>query len=243
MKRFVFLFSLVASTGCLSSCSGVMVSECSAYIGVGALAGTAIAVLGTNEVLGDSISTAGRVAVGAGGALAGGTVGYALCARAYRQRQDLDARFEEVEADLAVAEPEPSEGAALDAPPVVQEPPAVLQDQIVHLQLNIRFDPGSNRIESRARSYLDALAASLLEGAPSDVIFVGHTDDRGDEETNRTLSERRAQVVADYVAGRGVPAYRVHAEGKGEAEPVASNQTEEGRARNRRVEVFIVQRS
>ena len=237
MKLIVLVVPLLASALLLSSCNRVLVRECSAYIGIGALAGTAVAVLGTNEILGDSVSTGGKVAVGAGGAVLGGTLGYALCARAYRQRQILEDLLDKVEEDLPIEPDGPG------PPPIVPDGPEVLEDQIVHLRLNIRFHSGSNRIETRSRAFLDALATSLSEGSPSDVLFIGYTDDRGSAAENLALSERRAMALANYIALQGVSAGRIRAEGKGEAEPIDTNATAEGRRNNRRVEVFIIQRS
>jgi OOP family OmpA-OmpF porin len=76
------------------------------------------------------------------------------------------------------------------------------------------------------------------------MIVVGHTDSRGSEAYNQKLSEKRAQAVADYLkANTYVTATQIEAAGKGESEPVASNMYEDGRAQNRRVEIFLRGRS
>ncbi len=75
---------------------------------------------------------------------------------------------------------------------------------------------------------------------PSRVRLIGHTDSQGDDEANRRLSQRRAQAVRDWlVRNRGLPAARTLVEGRGEDQPIASNDTPEGRRANRRVEVIL----
>jgi outer membrane protein OmpA-like peptidoglycan-associated protein len=79
-----------------------------------------------------------------------------------------------------------------------------------------------------------------LQGADvSSIKVVGHTDNVGTDAYNQTLSERRANSVADYLLSQGVAPNKVSSEGKGESEPVAENDTEEGRAKNRRVDLHI----
>jgi outer membrane protein OmpA-like peptidoglycan-associated protein len=70
----------------------------------------------------------------------------------------------------------------------------------------------------------------------------GHTDSVGSEAYNQGLSERRADAVRDYLMSKGVKASRLTARGYGESRPVASNDTEEGRAENRRVELVVIER-
>ena len=71
------------------------------------------------------------------------------------------------------------------------------------------------------------------------IIAEGHTDSRGTEEYNQALSLRRANAVRDYLVAGGVAANRITVEGYGESKPVASNNTDDGRAQNRRVELRI----
>jgi len=87
---------------------------------------------------------------------------------------------------------------------------------------------------------LDTFAAYLNEEASAKVAITGHTDSTGPAAYNQTLSEKRAQDVADYLAGKGISADRMMVSGKGESMPVADNGTKSGRADNRRVEVEIV---
>ena len=69
---------------------------------------------------------------------------------------------------------------------------------------------------------------------------MGHTDSIGTEAYNLKLSERRAQAVKAYLVSKGIDASRIYSEGKGEAQPIASNKTAEGRAKNRRVDIEVV---
>lgn len=101
------------------------------------------------------------------------------------------------------------------------------------------FDFDSDVIKGEARRNLDQLAASLDKYPNTDLLIVGHTDNVGSEGYNLDLSRRRAEAGAQYLISRDVNASRIHTLGKGESEPVASNATEAGRQKNRRVEVAI----
>ena len=94
-------------------------------------------------------------------------------------------------------------------------------------------------IRGSARSNLDALAQSLDKYDGSNLMIVGHTDDVGSETYNLDLSERRADAATRYLVVQGVSRERIGTLGVGESEPVASNASEQGQARNRRVEVAI----
>jgi outer membrane protein OmpA-like peptidoglycan-associated protein len=100
------------------------------------------------------------------------------------------------------------------------------------------FDFDSDVISSGAASNLNTLATSLSEWDDSNLMIVGHTDAVGSAEYNQGLSDRRAASAARYLAGRGVTRYIATA-GLGEREPLASNETETGRQRNRRIEIAI----
>jgi outer membrane protein OmpA-like peptidoglycan-associated protein len=83
------------------------------------------------------------------------------------------------------------------------------------------------------------LAASLHKYPGSDLLIVGHTDQVGSSTYNQSLSDRRAAAAANYLVTQGVRRTRIATRGMGESEPLVSNDTELGRARNRRVEVAI----
>ncbi len=98
------------------------------------------------------------------------------------------------------------------------------------------FDPGSARLNPSARRKLMALAAAYRD-SPRRLLVIGHTDATGPERANLKLSERRARAVALLLAGQGIPTGRIFYQGAGESQPVASNDTPAGRAKNRRVEI------
>lgn len=101
------------------------------------------------------------------------------------------------------------------------------------------FDYDSDVLRAAAQENLATLAASLDKYPNTDIIIVGHTDDRGSDGYNMTLSERRARAAENYLVSRGVARSRLRAAGRGESEPVAANDTDAGRQQNRRVEVAI----
>jgi OmpA-OmpF porin, OOP family len=103
--------------------------------------------------------------------------------------------------------------------------------------LYINFDTGKATISPESHHLLDEVAAAL-KGAPALQLEVaGHTDNVGTAETNQQLSEERARAVAAALTARGVAASRLSARGHGQSSPLADNRTEEGRAKNRRVEL------
>ncbi|HJV60782.1 MAG TPA: OmpA family protein [Albitalea sp.] len=109
----------------------------------------------------------------------------------------------------------------------------------VNIPSDISFDTGSAAIKPQMRSVLDPFAESLKGDPNAHVNIVGHTDATGPDSVNNPLSVARAQSVRDYLADRGVPASRIDVAGRGEREPIADNSTEAGRAKNRRVEIYL----
>jgi OOP family OmpA-OmpF porin len=103
--------------------------------------------------------------------------------------------------------------------------------------VNFAFD--SDEIDPVSAVVLDVVSETLNSRRDVRVVVEGHTDSRGDEAYNRTLSQRRAESVQRYLIGKGVLASRMQARGFGESQPTASNDTDEGRALNRRVELNI----
>lgn len=101
------------------------------------------------------------------------------------------------------------------------------------------YDFDSDVVRPEAQANLRTLAASLDKYPGSDLLIVGHTDQVGSASYNQALSERRASAAANYLVSQGVRRSRVATRGMGETDPLASNDTEAGRARNRRVEVAI----
>jgi outer membrane protein OmpA-like peptidoglycan-associated protein len=113
-------------------------------------------------------------------------------------------------------------------------------DQLkLNIPNDVSFDTGSAAIKPTMRSVLDPFANSLRDDANARITIVGHTDSTGSDAVNNPLSLERAQSVRDYLASRGVTPARVETAGRGEREPLADNGTDAGRARNRRVEIFL----
>lgn len=109
----------------------------------------------------------------------------------------------------------------------------------VTFESGILFPYNSDQLVPAGRSNLQALARSLQQYPGSEVLIVGHTDSTGSDEYNMGLSLRRAESAASYLSAQGVARSRIRTSGRGETEPIASNESESGRQQNRRVEVAI----
>lgn len=217
---------------------------------IGALAG---AIIG-NQI---DKSTKGRLLGATAGALAGGLIGNDLD----RRQCELARIAKKYDLQVEIASLGP-EGATMEtAPfPAKDEKP----QQAAGLSVSIRdaegagghFELGSDQLTARAREYFSAIAeqykpqanaakfadqkqrAEYLDQAQKRRIFlVGHTDDTGSPKANADLSERRAKAVARHLVEQGVTEQNVYYQGAGETHPVADNATDEGRAKNRRVEI------
>lgn len=134
-----------------------------------------------------------------------------------------------------------------------QEKAAALEQQLNELQAqqtergmvltlgDVLFDTDKAQLKPGAMRSLDKLADFMKENPEQQILIEGHTDSRGSDQYNLTLSERRAEAVQEALMERGVPETRVSAEGMGEAYPVANNDTRAGRQQNRRVELVFPQ--
>lgn len=109
----------------------------------------------------------------------------------------------------------------------------------VEFNEKILFGFDKSDLSSAAASNLDKLASVLKEYPDTDIEIQGHTDSKGTDDYNMKLSERRASAVATYLRGKGIPSSRITTKGFGETAPIASNDTEDGRAQNRRVNFLI----
>ena len=103
------------------------------------------------------------------------------------------------------------------------------------------FESGSDIIVSSSFQSLDDLAKVLRNNLSFNLYIEGHTDNVGDDDANLDLSKRRAISVKNYLISKGVAAARLSTDGFGEGKPVVTNETPEGRTRNRRVEMHILQ--
>jgi outer membrane protein OmpA-like peptidoglycan-associated protein len=101
------------------------------------------------------------------------------------------------------------------------------------------YDFDSDVVKPTAAQNLRTLAASLSKYPDTDILIVGHTDATGPDEYNMGLSVRRATAAQNFLLGEGVAPTRLRSTGRGETEPIATNDTEAGQAQNRRVEVAI----
>jgi outer membrane protein OmpA-like peptidoglycan-associated protein len=156
----------------------------------------------------------------AAGAIIGAAVGGA--AGAYIGNY-MDKQAEEMQRDL--------EGARIER---------VGEGIMITFDSGILFDFDKSSLKAEARTNLDKLAVILNKYADTDLLVDGHTDSKGSDNYNLTLSQERAQAVANYLANLQVASTRMTLHGYGESRPIATNDTEEGRALNRRVEVGIM---
>jgi outer membrane protein OmpA-like peptidoglycan-associated protein len=114
---------------------------------------------------------------------------------------------------------------------------------VITLSGAVLFATGKYTLLPIAKSKLQEVAKALLEQGDSDIVIEGHTDSRGSDDKNQELSLRRAEEVRGYLVSQGIPTNSVKAVGRGEENPVADNDTAEGRANNRRVEIIVKPRS
>lgn len=218
----------IAITGLAAALAGaVLLTSCATYTGQtsdpndpnrtrrNALIGAAIGAAAGLVSGDDAVERRQQALVGAGvGALAGGAIG------AYQDRQEARLRSE-----LA--------GTGVD-----------VSRQGNNITLNmpgsITFAFDSANLQPQFHPVLDDVASTLAEYNQTVVEVAGHTDSVGTDAYNQTLSVQRAQSVANYLMGKGLVRDRFIVTGAGETRPIASNDSEEGRAQNRRVEITLV---
>ena len=110
---------------------------------------------------------------------------------------------------------------------------------IIRFNEKVLFAYDRSDLNATAKLNLDKLNAILIKYPETNITIIGHTDSKGSDSYNQTLSETRANSVTTYAGQNGVNKARLTAMGKGESDPIAVNDTEEGRASNRRVEFVI----
>ena len=106
---------------------------------------------------------------------------------------------------------------------------------------DISFDKGKSNIKPNLRPILDKFATGLQNNPAARVNIVGHTDSSGSDAVNDPLSVNRAASARNYLTERGVALTRITIDGRGSHEPIAANDTEVNRAKNRRVEIFVAE--
>ena len=208
---FLFAVALVA-TGCNASKTAK-----GGVIG-GAAGGVIGGAIGKNNGSGTKGAVIGSVVGGAVGAVVG---------------DYMDRQAEEIEREIP--------GATVDKVATVDSETGetVTESITVTFDSGVLFEFGSYNLTTASRLELDRMAQIFNRYPDTDINIAGHTDSKGTDSFNQTLSEQRAASVADYLASDGIARSRMRTIGYGESRPVASNDTEEGRAANRRVEVSI----
>ncbi len=196
-----------------------------------------VMVAGVYESCGMSSTAKGTIIGGAAGGAVGGVIGKQSghtaigaiigaavggAAGAYIGNY-MDKQAEEMQADL--------EGARIER---------IGEGIKITFDSGILFDFDKSDLRPVAKTNLDKLAIILNKYADTNILIEGHTDSKGSDEYNLNLSRQRAQTVFSYVAGIGVDSGRFTATGYGEAQPVATNDTDAGRQENRRVEIAVM---
>lgn len=216
IARILMLTMIVAITGCAANTTHERTQK-GAGIGaaVGALSG---AIIGYQS---DKRSGALRGAL-IGGA-AGGAVGAGLGAYMDKQQTEFEQELAREQAQNQIE--------------IERQQNEILK---LTLQGEVTFDFDSARIKPSFYRSLDRIAEIMNRYPQTDIVIAGHTDSVGAPQYNLDLSLRRANAVADYLMSQGVARLRLSTEGRGQLEPVASNETAAGRMQNRRVEIFVV---
>ncbi len=122
---------------------------------------------------------------------------------------------------------------------VASQEVVISEAQMMSIAAHVLFDFDKSDLRPEGKAELDPLVQAMQQDPQLVASIVGHTDSRGPEDYNLGLSERRAQAVADYIVDGGITSDRLKVEGRGESEPVAPNDTAEGRQENRRVDIEV----
>lgn len=210
MKRITMQLACVTVAGfMLAGCANTTPQQRNTAVGTGA--GAAVGA-GIGALIGQ-----GRgAAIGAGiGAVAGGLVGY---------------NWKGVKDDVQAS------GASSLGIDVVEMPDGSLK---VNIPSGVSFDTGRAELKPALLPVLDSVARSLQQHPELRLKAVGHTDSTGTAAVNQTLSQQRATSVTSYLGKQGIAPARMTTEGRGPNDPIADNGTNEGRAQNRRVEVYL----
>ena len=202
--------ALTASILCLTLVSGGCASMNKTEKGA---AGGAAAGAAVGGLIGKAAGSTAKGAIL--GAVVGGAAGAAIGHRMDRQADELGAELP---------------GATVER---------VGEGIQVTFDSGILFDVDSDVLRRASQDNLSNLAQSIADYEGTRILVVGHTDSTGSDSYNQSLSERRANAARTYLLRQGVASDRIEAVGRGESEPVATNDSAEGRQENRRVEVAI----
>jgi outer membrane protein OmpA-like peptidoglycan-associated protein len=201
----------------VAGCADMSATQRGTATGAGIGAGLG-AILGKTTGGGGSNRTAkGAVIGGAAGAL----IGNIWSSRMEKQKQEMEAA---------------TRGTGIEV--------SQTADNRLKLEIpaDVSFDTGRSDIKSNFRPVLERFAQTLQDNPAATVAIIGHTDSTGGANVNDPLSVDRAARTRDYLSMRGVSPNRVQIDGRGEREPIATNDTDSGRARNRRVEIYVSER-
>jgi outer membrane protein OmpA-like peptidoglycan-associated protein len=194
--------------------AGALVAGCATQQGTNTAVGTGVGA-GVGAGLGALIGGGKGAAIGAGvGAVAGGVTGY---------------NWQAIRNKLSGA----TKGTGTQ---ITEQPDGSLK---LNIPSSVTFDTNSYSIKPSFAPVLDQVAQTLNQNPEVVAQVVGHTDSTGQAAYNQTLSVNRAESVANYLAQHGVAAQRLSATGMGASQPIADNNTEAGRAQNRRVEIYL----
>ena len=141
--------------------------------------------------------------------------------------------------DGAVEAPAAAAPAPVAAPAPAPAPAPVAAQKVTYAA-DAFFDFDKSVLKPEGKAKLDDLVSKIKGINLEVVVAVGHTDSIGTNAYNQKLSVRRAESVKAYLVSKGIEKNRIYTEGKGETQPIASNKTKEGRAKNRRVEIEVV---
>lgn len=218
MKKLLSLFLAAAMVLGLEGCGSMSTTQKGTAIGAGggAALGAAIGAL---------IGKGKGAAIGAAvGTIAGGTAGTLIGKKMQKQAEEIAANVSGAQVDTV------TDDNGLTAIKVT-------------FDNGILFATGKSSLSTSAKSSLTKFAESLSNNPETNVQIYGHTDNTGTREVNDRLSKERASVVLNYLANAGIAESRMTSTGYAWDYPVASNDTEAGRAQNRRVEVYITANS
>jgi len=156
------------------------------------------------------------------------------------REQELSARVDELmQAREARAAAEQRAAQAMNELREMAEIREEQEQWVITLNGEVLFETGESELRGTATRRLRAVAEALNQSEDTSIVIEGHTDSRGSDADNRELSRARAAAVRDFLVAHEVDSSRVEIIGRGEAEPVADNDTPEGRANNRRVEIHV----
>lgn len=191
-------------------------------------AGSGMSDTTKNTLIGAGVGALAGAAIGGNskGALIGGAVGAAGGYGWSKYMENKKAEMQRATMGSGVA--------------VVQTPDNQLK---LEVPSDISFASGRADLNPRLRPILDQFASGLGNQPNTEVRIIGHTDSTGSDAVNDRLSLERAQAVRSYLVDRGVRGNTVQVAGRGKHEPIADNSTEAGRAKNRRVEIFLGERN